>query len=219
MKDIVTLAIPANALLRLLQFSSTQAGAASASELAAVAIDEWLNRAQPAATPIARRRGYQWKTIFLPEGTQLRACSRSGCAAYAEVIGDAIFHEGEPVSPHQFICRCKGISRSAWTEITLLFPDADIWKTADACRQDALRRPQPPVPAPPPPAAGGANPAPPQPTPSAAPARLPRIPPIPTQARRLAARPPSPCMALEEVWAAAKDRRRGYRRAEDLLLE
>ncbi|WP_342118378.1 hypothetical protein [Pseudoduganella sp. OTU4001] len=220
MNDIVTLAISPSTMLRLLHFVSTHSGAASAGETAAQAIEDWLNRAQQEGNkPTVRRRGYQWKTIFLPEGTQLRAWNRSNYA-YAEVVGDEILHKGAPVSPHQFICACKGISRSAWAEIAILFPDADAWKVASACRKEAASRPPSPAAAPATclPNLGSIT-GPEQAKPAPAPTRLPRIAPIPTQAKRLAARAPSPCIAFEENWPAAKDRRQGYRRAEDLLLD
>lgn len=112
MKDIATQAIPATTLCRLLQYADAHQAELSAGELAALVIEEWLARAEGGNVPCIRLHGYQWKTVFLPEGTQLRAWNRSGFA-YAEVIGDSVVHLGDAVSPHEFICRCKGISRSA----------------------------------------------------------------------------------------------------------
>jgi hypothetical protein len=80
MNDIATLAIPANTLCRLLQYADAHPSELSAGELAAKAIEEWLAHADGASASIPRTRlqGYQWKTVFLPEGTQLRAWNRSG---------------------------------------------------------------------------------------------------------------------------------------------
>lgn len=152
MKDIATLAIPATTLCRLLQYAEAHQAELSAGELAALAIEEWLARTEGGAVPRVRLRGYQWKTVFLPEGTQLRAWNRSGFA-YAEVIGDCIIYLGDPVSPHEFIGRCKGISRSAWAEVSLLFPGEDHWNRADNYRRELTRLPvrqvaRVPVPAP-----------------------------------------------------------------------
>lgn len=140
MKDIVTLALPAITLCRLLQYVDAHPTEASAGELAALAIEEWLARGELNKAPQIRHRGYQWKSLFLPEGTQLRAWNSTGFA-YAEVIGDSIMHQGESVSPHAFICRCKGISRSAWAEVALLLPHENNWKRADVLRRELDRMP------------------------------------------------------------------------------
>lgn len=215
MKDIATLAIPANTLCRLLQYADAHQAELCAGELAAIAIEEWLARAEGASGPSIRLRGYQWKTVFLPEGTQLRAWNRT-CFAYAEVIGDNIVYLDEAVSPHEFICRCKGISRSAWAEVALLFPGANHWKRADDHRRALMRPPVPQTKASP----ASAPPAPEKPSSNVLPPphqRLPRVLPIPTQARLQA-----------ETWARAAgeqartngpDRRHGYRRQEDVLLD
>lgn len=216
MKDIATLALPATTLCRLLQYVEACPGEVSASELAALAIEEWLARGESGKTLHNRRRGYQWKTVFLPEGTQLRAWNRTGFA-YAEVLGDSIMHQGEPVSPHAFICRCKGISRSAWAEVALLFPHENNWKRANAYRRELERMPvlrtfpAPPLPAQTPAGFSTALP----PTTAPAPARhsrLPRVPPIPTQARHQPASTASTAAARD---IATPDRRQRYRRQED----
>lgn len=216
MKDIATLAIPATTLCRLLQYAEAHQAELGAGELAAIAIEEWLARAEGGDAPCVRLRGYQWKTVFLPEGTQLRVWNRSGFA-YAEVIGDRVVHLGDAVSPHEFICRCKGISRSAWTEVSLLFPGENHWKRADAHRRELARPPTRQAtraPAPLPPA---------QPEPkfsSVLPpivARLPRMPSIPTQARL---QPDIHAYAEKDrVLLDSPDRRKRYRRQEDLLLD
>lgn len=217
MKDIATLAIPTATLCRLLQYADAQQAERNAGELAAIAIEEWLARAAGGDKPCSRLRGYQWKTAFLPEGTQLRAWNRSGFA-YAEVIGDAIVHLGEPVSPHEFICRCKGISRSAWAEVSLLFPGENHWKRADVYRRELVRPPMPQAKPTPAPIAPPLQPAPKfsaVPPPSAH--RLPRVPPIPTQARL---QPDVHALAAaDRELLQSPDRRKGYRRQEDLLLD
>lgn len=218
MKDVATLAIPTHTLCRLLQYADAHQAEPSAGELAALAIEEWLARAEGTKVSGIRLRGYQWKTVFLPEGTQLRAWNRTGFA-YAEVIGDNIVYLGEAVSPHEFICRCKGISRSAWAEVALLFPDENHWKRADDHRRALARQPMPQVVAAPAPALPQVElPSPkfssvlPPPRP-----RLPRVLPIPTQARL---EPGSRAKAAaERALLNSAERRQGYRRQQDLLLD
>jgi len=218
MNDIATLAIPANTLFRLLQHANGHQTGPGASELAAIAIEEWLARTEGAHVPGIRLHGYQWKTVFLPEGTQLRAWNRTGFA-YAEVMGDNIVYMGEAVSPHEFICRCKGISRSAWAEVALLFPGENHWKRADDQRRAQARQPVPQI---------VTAPIPTQPTPEQTPPKfasvlppprppLPRVPPIPTQARHQAEMKER--AASDRVFLNSPDRRHGYRRQEDLFLD
>ncbi|KQZ43202.1 hypothetical protein ASD58_23360 [Duganella sp. Root1480D1] len=218
MKDIASLAIPATTLCRLLQYADAHQAELNAGELAAMAIEEWLARTEGGEVPGIRLRGYQWKKVFLPEGTQLRVWNRSGYA-YAEVIGDNIVHLGNAVSPHEFICRCKGISRSAWSEVALLFPGENHWRGADAVRRELARPREPQVARTP-----AAAPSPPeQPGPkfsSVLPPpvqRLPRIPPIPTQAHL---QPDiHAIVSAENAQLNSPDRRKVHRRQEDLLLD
>lgn len=58
MKDIATLALPATTLCRLLQYVEASPGEASAGELAALAIEEWLTRGELGNGPAIRHRGY-----------------------------------------------------------------------------------------------------------------------------------------------------------------
>ena len=73
----------------------------SPAEAAAVAIRTWINTQQrpPAsATEPPSTRGYQWKSLFLPEGTELRM-STAGSAFPARVVVDDIVSNGRKVSP------------------------------------------------------------------------------------------------------------------------
>ena len=77
--------------------------------------------------------GFQWKNVFLPDGTSLRTtyCNQ---AEFAKVIGDRIVSdEGEVITPSLFANRCsKG--RNAWRFVWLRFPGNDYWIRADDCR-------------------------------------------------------------------------------------
>jgi len=105
-------------------------------------VERWL------AADIARRRqnknetlrGYQWKTVFLPEGTALRT-SRDGNQAFAAVSGDCIVHEGQRTSPSQF-ANGDGRGRNAWRAVWLRFPGDEHWQRAADCRARHARRVQ-----------------------------------------------------------------------------
>jgi len=78
-------------------------------------------------------RGFQWKNVFLPDGTSLRT-SYQQTFEFAKVAGDRILaDDGESVTPSLLANRhAKG--RNAWRFIWLRFPGDDYWVRADAYR-------------------------------------------------------------------------------------
>jgi len=75
-------------------------------------------------------RGFQWKNIFLPDGTNLRTCYQH-TIEFSKVAGDHIrADDGEQLTPSQFANRhAKG--RNAWRFVWLRFPGEDNWVRAD----------------------------------------------------------------------------------------
>ncbi|TFW17470.1 hypothetical protein [Duganella callida] len=85
--------------------------------------------------------GFQWKDVFLPEGTRLRTCYRH-TAEYAEVVGEHIrSSEGKPLTPSQFVNQ-HAIGRNAWHLVWIRFPGEELWIRADQCRQNRNARPK-----------------------------------------------------------------------------
>jgi len=78
-------------------------------------------------------RGFQWKNVFLPEGTALRT-SYCNAIEFAKVVGDKVIAEdGTKLTPSQFANRhAKG--RNAWRFVWLRFPGNDYWERASTCR-------------------------------------------------------------------------------------
>lgn len=94
----------------------------------------------PAAqqAPAARSdAGYQWKQVFLPEGTKLRA-SFDHQPYFAVVEGALIKYGAHAVSPSCFANLYGSGNRNAWKAVWLRFPGSDEWLLADTCR--AARR-------------------------------------------------------------------------------
>ena len=75
--------------------------------------------------------GYQWKRLFLPEGTLLRATTH-GKTIYAKVEGHTIVNDGRELSPSRLANRHGGV-RNAWRVVWLRLPGQD-WERADRCR-------------------------------------------------------------------------------------
>lgn len=84
--------------------------------------------------------GFQWKNLFLPEGTNLRT-SYQDSKEFAKVIGDHIVSDdGEPLTPSQFANRhAKG--RNAWRFVWLRFPGEAHWIRALDCRSSLAEKP------------------------------------------------------------------------------
>ncbi|QGZ38209.1 hypothetical protein IP92_01493 [Pseudoduganella flava] len=78
-------------------------------------------------------RGFQWKNLFLPEGTNLRT-SYGDEVVFAKVRADRILSDdGAALTPSQFANqRAKG--RNAWRFVWLRFPGNERWVRADDCR-------------------------------------------------------------------------------------
>ena len=78
-------------------------------------------------------RGFQWKNVFLPDGTSLRTRYRE-TIEFAKVVGDQIASDdGALLTPSLFANRhAKG--RNAWRFIWLRFPGDDYWILAGNCR-------------------------------------------------------------------------------------
>jgi hypothetical protein len=118
MKSTTTLQVDTDVLLKLVRQLHIRGGAQDLSEAVTSAIELWLTeqaRLQAGADP-ASVRGYQWKTLFLPEGTVLRSWSY-GENNYARVEGDRIVHDGRSVSPNEFAQSFARSTRNAWTDL------------------------------------------------------------------------------------------------------
>lgn len=77
--------------------------------------------------------GFQWKNVFLPDGTNLRT-SYLHTVDFAKVIGDRILtDDNKSLTPSLFANRhTKG--RNAWRFVWLRFPGQDYWVRADEYR-------------------------------------------------------------------------------------
>jgi hypothetical protein len=103
------------------------------------AIRAWID-ADKARSPQAAEpsRGYQWKTVFLPDSTELRM-ECAGTKHYARVVGDNIIYAGRSVSPRGMTLAVAGDGRNAWRDLWIRLPGERNWKSATRCRRDAER--------------------------------------------------------------------------------
>ncbi|HEY1147103.1 MAG TPA: hypothetical protein VGF27_00930 [Pseudoduganella sp.] len=78
-------------------------------------------QAQPTAASAASVSGYQWKQVFLPDGTRLRA-SFGGHNYFAQVEGGEIKYGEQAMSPSRFANLQGSGNRNAWKAIWLCLP-------------------------------------------------------------------------------------------------
>lgn len=130
---------PTKALRRLDLFLQEIASPLTATEAATQAIDQWIavQRGHPVRPNLEPVRGYQWKSLFLPEGTELRVSSATGASCYARVVGEHIVHESQRVSPRQFCVAVLGSGRNAWRDVWILLPGELKWRPASLLRRQA----------------------------------------------------------------------------------
>ncbi|NGZ83722.1 hypothetical protein [Duganella aceris] len=96
------------------------------------------NYMNPAPTPQEQaaapsESGYQWKEVFLPEGTRLRA-SFDRKQYFAVVEGAEIKYDKYAISPSCFANLYGGGNRNAWKAVWLRLPGSTEWLLADVCR-------------------------------------------------------------------------------------
>jgi hypothetical protein len=127
---------PAEALSRLADFLEETGSPLSATDAAAAAIDEWIaaERAQVKLVPATPTHGYQWKSLFLPEGTELRMhFARQDY--HARVVGDHIVYGGQPMSPRQMTIAVAGEGHNAWRALWVRLPADGKWRPASLLRR------------------------------------------------------------------------------------
>jgi hypothetical protein len=137
----VSVQLSPTSLLRLVEWQRREGGAHDLSETINSALDFWLDAktALPPGADPANLRGYQWKSLFLPEGTVLRSWSY-GDHNYARVEGDKIMHEGRSVSPNEFARLFARTARNAWFDLSVRRPGDKRFTMADLLRKELAKQ-------------------------------------------------------------------------------
>ena len=136
MFSTIALQIPTDTMHELLSYLRSSGSELDPSEAAGEAIAEWLARARKdeqqghAFLPT----GYQWKSLFLPEGTRLNVFCK-GEHGYAYVVGDKLIYKGRSTSPNKFAKEVSGHVRNAWEDIMVRFPGENRPKMACVLRR------------------------------------------------------------------------------------
>ncbi|MCG2584524.1 hypothetical protein [Massilia sp. TS11] len=128
MFDLKTLALSDHTLAVLARYLERTGDPRPLEDVVELAIRAWLDLQGDTL------HGYQWKSLFLPEGTQLRLRVFDKYHV-ACVQGDKIMYAGRSVSPRQFVLAAMGCVRNAWKEVWLRCPGDGRWHLADVRRR------------------------------------------------------------------------------------
>ncbi|QWF69574.1 hypothetical protein KEF85_09290 [Methylomonas paludis] len=139
MKTYISVPIPTHQFLDLADFLQNNQDPRDPVDMVALAIDYWMDNAswKPELLMATDGRGYQWKSLFLPEKTQIRMQYR-GTYFYAKVESDAIIYQGKSISPGQLANTITQSNRNAWRDLWIKRPVDHEWKLADDCRREQL---------------------------------------------------------------------------------
>jgi hypothetical protein len=81
-------------------------------------------------------KGYQWLTVFLPNGTKLKMAYK-GRDYYAEVAHEKVMYENAAFSPSGLANRiASGTRRNAWHDFWIKRPRDKEWVLADDLRRN-----------------------------------------------------------------------------------
>jgi hypothetical protein len=141
MKSTMSLHIDTDTLLRLISHLQLRSGTQDISAAINSAIELWLREQGKLAKGCdpASVRGYQWKSLFLPEGTELRSWSY-GDYNNARVVGDQIIPKGKAVTPNRFAQSFARSTRNAWTDLHVRRPEDQQFKLAHRLRAELAKQ-------------------------------------------------------------------------------
>jgi hypothetical protein len=137
MKTQVAVPVQTERFLEVAEFLRSKGDKRDPVQAISDAIDYWLDNAswKPELLSQSQARGYQWKSLFLPDGTEVRM-QYKGAYSYAKVEGDQLTYDGKPTTPGSLANTIAGSSRNAWRDLWVKRPADREWRLADDCRAD-----------------------------------------------------------------------------------
>jgi hypothetical protein len=122
-------------LLALLEHLRDSGATTDPAEAVDTAVRHWLAAMKQGAGAPEAPRGYQWKSLFLPDGTWVRMAYR-GDHEYAHVEGDRLMYKGRPTTPNKFASAHTNTVRNAWHDVSIRMPGEKNWKMAYQRRKE-----------------------------------------------------------------------------------
>ena len=135
--EAISVAVPAKVYLDLIMHLRKSGDLRGADEVVAFALRQWMAGQRPGG----RAPGYQWQSLFLPEGTELRV-RLDTVWHYARIAHDRIDDQGTPhASPRAWLLDLTGSVRNAWRDIWIRRDIRELWSQAAHLRATHPRRP------------------------------------------------------------------------------
>ena len=128
--------LPATVLDELRSYLRESGSTLSPSEALIKAVQLWIAKGRADAMPA---QGYQWKQLFLPEGTRIRLRAFD-VWHNAAVVGDELIYKGKAMSPHHMAKQAAGDGRNAWREIWIRMPGQKRWANAGILRAQLVKQ-------------------------------------------------------------------------------
>jgi hypothetical protein len=131
METQVSVPIPTQVFLDLAEFLRQGGDKRDPVHVIWTAIDYWMDNAswKPELLTKSTLLGYQWKALFLPDGTEVRM-QYKGAYKYAKVEGDQLIFEDKATSPGALVNTITSSSRNAWRDLWIKRPADTEWTLA-----------------------------------------------------------------------------------------
>lgn len=136
MKSNISVPIPTSQFLALVNFLKNEQDVRDPVEVIQFAIEYFIDNAGWKQDDLIVKNsalGYQWKGLFLPDGSQVRLPYK-GQNYYAAVKGDQFLFEGRATSPSAFANSVTKSSRNAWITLWVRRPGDKEWALANDLR-------------------------------------------------------------------------------------
>ena len=135
MNTQISIPVPTELFMELINFLRENNDPRDPVHVVTNAIGYWMDNASWKPELLAKTdlRGYQWKNLFMPSGTQIRM-QYKGSYFYAKIEGDELIFNGNPISPSTLANTITSSSRNAWRDLWIKRPTDTEWVLADDCR-------------------------------------------------------------------------------------
>ncbi len=126
--DPVLIELRRNTYSELRRFLKAQGSNHGIADVVDIALRYFIQNFRFEPVPTATG-GSWWKGLLMSPGTMLRL-SDGRNLRFAEVDGDDLKLDGEPITPGNFARRVTKSRPEAWRDIEILFAGGDVWLTA-----------------------------------------------------------------------------------------
>jgi hypothetical protein len=140
MPNSISIPFETQQFIRLVDFLRAKKSVADPVEIIANAVDYWIDNAawkEDDLIPqrVTQYRGFQWKSLLLPPGTQVRM-KYKGAVHHASIEGDDLIYKNKKTTPSEFANSiAENTARNAWRDLWIKRPSDRDFRLADEIRK------------------------------------------------------------------------------------